>query len=95
MRPFYVYIICNKPFGTLYIGSTDDIGRRIWEHREGVRKGFSQTYGLKMLVWYDAVETREAAIAIERRLKGWNRDWKIRIISERNPDWVDLYDTIL
>jgi putative endonuclease len=95
MKPFFIYIICNHPFGTLYIGSTDDIGRRIWEHREGTRPGFSKTYGLKMLVWYEAVETREAARARERQLKKWNRDWKIRLVSETNPGWVDLYDRIL
>jgi putative endonuclease len=95
MRPFYIYIICNKPFGTLYIGSTDDIGNRIWQHREGVFPGFSKTYGLKMLVWYETADTRDAAFTRERQLKKWNRDWKLRLIAEMNPEWRDLYEELL
>ncbi|MCW5715862.1 MAG: GIY-YIG nuclease family protein [Bauldia sp.] len=95
MKPFYVYIICNKPFGTLYIGSTDDIGRRIYEHREGLFPGFSKKYGLKILVWYELAESRETAFTRERQLKKWNRDWKLRLIAEMNPEWRDLYEELL
>jgi putative endonuclease len=92
--PFYVYILANKRNGTLYIGMTDDLVRRIWEHREGVADGFTKQYDLKMLVWYEQHPSRETAFERERRMKKWNRMWKLREIERTNPEWRDLYEEI-
>lgn len=88
---FYTYIMASRPNGTLYTGHTDKLTRRIWEHREGVRPGFTAKYGVKLLVWYELHDTREGAKTRERQIKKWNRAWKIRLIREVNPDWRDLY----
>jgi putative endonuclease len=90
MRPC-VYIMASQQFGTLYIGVTSDIAARAWQHREGLVDGFSKRYGTKMLVFFEAHDTMEAAILREKQLKEWRRDWKIRLIEESNPDWPDLY----
>lgn len=87
---FFVYILTNKPNGTLYIGMTDDLERRIAQHKQGLLPGFARKYGLHMLVWYEVAETREAALHCERQLKKWNRAWKIRLIEQLNPNWSDL-----
>lgn len=87
----YVYILASQTNGTLYIGVTSDLIRRIWEHKEGVIEGFSKQYGLKMLVWYEVHEDIAEAIKREKALKKWNRKWKLRVIEESNPDWRDLY----
>ncbi len=87
---FYVYIATNKPYGVLYTGMTDDLNRRMWEHREHVRRGFTDKYNCEMLVWYEVHETRESAFLRERRIKDWKREWKIRLINEMNPDWRDI-----
>ena len=92
---FYVYILASKPFGTLYIGMTDDLGRRLWEHQQGVLSGFTKTYGVKTLVWFEVHETREAAFARERAMKKWRRQWKINLIVASNPGWRDLSADIL
>ena len=68
---FYVYILASKPYGTLYVGMTDDLGRRVWEHQEGVLPGFTKTYGVKFLVWFEQHESRESAFARERAIKKW------------------------
>jgi putative endonuclease len=91
---FYVYILASRRNGTLYIGMTDDLLRRIWQHREGVVPGFTSKYGVKMLVWYEQHDTRESVLIRERRLKKWNRAWKLRLIEEMNPTWRDLWDEI-
>ncbi|MBX9726027.1 MAG: GIY-YIG nuclease family protein [Rickettsiales bacterium] len=87
----YVYIITNKPRGTLYIGVTSNLPRRMFEHREGVVKGFSKRYGLKMLVYWQAFDRIEQAIQQEKNMKRWSREWKINAILALNPDWNDLY----
>lgn len=87
---FYVYIITNKVEGTLYIGHTDNLVHRMWEHKNKVRKGFSAKYNLNQLVWYESFERREEALTCERRMKDWKRAWKIEKIVERNPNWNDL-----
>ncbi|MFX8285757.1 GIY-YIG nuclease family protein, partial [Acinetobacter baumannii] len=74
---FYTYILASQRNGTLYIGSTDDIASRTWTHREKLRSGFTAKYGVNILVWYEAHDTREAAFERERRMKKWNRAWKI------------------
>ena len=86
----FVYIVASKRNGTLYIGMTDDLLKRVWQHKEGVIPGFTRDYGVKHLVWYEAHETRESAIHRERRMKKWNRAWKIELIEKNNPDWRDL-----
>ncbi|MFA7262734.1 MAG: GIY-YIG nuclease family protein [Caulobacter sp.] len=88
---FHVYILASKRNGTLYIGSTDDLSRRTWEHREGLRAGFTKKYGVHLLVWHQAFDTREGAFRRERQMKTWNRAWKIELIERSNPGWRDLY----
>ncbi|WP_411816759.1 GIY-YIG nuclease family protein [Hyphococcus sp. DH-69] len=91
MKPFFVYILASKRNGTLYTGSTDDLGRRVWEHKEKIRKGFTAKYDVGRLVWYETHDTREAALLREKQIKKWNRSWKLRMIEAINPDWDDLY----
>ena len=90
-----VYILCNRPFGTLYVGVTSDLPARIWQHRNDAACGFTSTYGLHQLVWYELHETMYSAISREKQLKKWNRTWKIRLILRRNPGWRDLSEDIL
>jgi putative endonuclease len=91
---FYVYILASRRNGTLYIGMTDDLVRRMWEHRNGFVPGFTSRYGVKLLVWYEPHESRESAFARERRLKKWNRGWKLQLIEAANPLWRDLWEEI-
>lgn len=88
---FYVYILASKRNGTLYVGMTDDLARRIWEHRTDAVAGFTRKYGIKTLVWYEPHATRESAFARERRLKKWKRAWKLQLIEQMNPNWRDLW----
>ena len=90
MRPFFVYIITNKPNGTLYTGMTDDLERRMFQHKQGLVPGFARKYSLKTLVWYEIGDSREGVLLRERQFKKWNRAWKIRLITETNPAWRDL-----
>jgi putative endonuclease len=92
---FYVYILASKRNGTLYIGMTNDLVRRTYEHRGGAVEGFTKRYGVHRLVWYEAADTASAAITREKQLKKWNRAWKIRLIETMNPEWKDLYDEIV
>ena len=91
----YVYIITNKRNGTLYTGVTSDLIKRVAEHKEGSIDGFSKRYDLKMLVWYEVHDDINEAIKREKQIKNWERNWKLRIIEEKNPDWLDLYDEII
>ena len=90
MRPC-VYIMASQRYGTLYIGVTSNLAARTWQHREGMVEGFSKRYGTKVLVFFEMHDTMEAAIRREKQLKEWQRDWKVRLIEEFNPDWSDLY----
>jgi putative endonuclease len=92
---FYVYILASRRNGTLYIGMTDDIAKRIWQHRTGIIPGFTKKYGVKSLVWVEAHETRESAFRRERQMKKWNRSWKLQLIEKDNPNWRDLWDDLL
>jgi putative endonuclease len=94
MRAGWVYIVTNRPNGTLYTGVTSNLSRRIWEHREGVIGGFTRNYGLSCLVYVEKHEEISAAIARERAIKTWRRAWKVRLIRSNNPDWTDLYDQL-
>jgi putative endonuclease len=91
---FWVYILASRRNGTLYLGMTDNLVRRAWEHRNGVIPGFTHKYGVKMLVWYEQHETRDSAFLRERRMKKWNRAWKLRLIERSNRDWKDLADEL-
>ena len=89
-----VYIMANRRNGTLYTGVTGDLARRIYEHREGLMPGFTKTYGVKKLVWYQPHESIATAIQREKRIKKYPRQWKINLIEEINPHWVDLYNLL-
>ena len=91
---YWTYILCNKPHGTLYVGITNDIIRRGYEHREGVVDGFTKRYAIKRLVYFEEHATALEAIAREKTLKRWPRAWKIALIERTNPKWDDLYDGI-
>lgn len=93
-KTYWVYILDSKRNGTLYAGMTNDILRRVWEHREGLVPGFTKRYGVKMLVYLEAFEDVNAAIHREKRLKKWKRQWKIDLIQSRNLEWVDLAETL-
>ena len=92
---FYVYILASRRNGTLYIGMTDDIAKRAWQHRNGIMPGFTKKYGVKLLVWLEQHDSRESAFMRERQLKKWNRSWKLQLIEKENPNWRDLWDDLL
>jgi putative endonuclease len=91
---YYVYILASQKRGTLYIGVTNDLVRRAHEHRTGAVEGFTEKYGVHVLVYFEQTENIEAAIQREKRLKKWTREWKIKLIEETNPNWDDLYEGI-
>jgi putative endonuclease len=91
---FYVYLLASKKHGTLYVGMTNDIVRRGYEHRSKAVQGFTKRYSVNQLVWFEIYEDAISAIAREKELKKWRRAWKIRLIEESNPDWLDLYPGI-
>jgi putative endonuclease len=88
---FWVYILASRLGGTLYIGVTNDLVRRVYEHREGLAEGFTKKYAAHRLVHFEQFDDVENAVRREKRLKSWNRAWKIRLIEETNPHWIDLY----
>jgi putative endonuclease len=88
---YAVYILAGGRHGTLYVGVTNNLARRVWEHKSKVVPGFTQTHGVNCLVYFETFDSLYAARARERQLKGWRRDWKIALIEESNPDWRDLY----
>ena len=90
-----VYILANKRNGTLYIGVTSDLIKRVWEYKQDIVEGFTKKYGVHHLVWYELYESMESAIVREKRLKEWKRNWKLELIESMNPDWQDLYNTIV
>jgi len=94
MRGGFVYIMSNKRDGTLYIGVTSNLSRRVWEHREGLTGGFTQRYGLKRLVYYESYDEIRNALQREKNLKHWPRLWKLALIREANPEWDDLYEQL-
>jgi putative endonuclease len=91
---YWVYILASRPGGTLYIGVTNDLVRRVFEHREGLVPGFTKRCAVKMLVYYEAHDTAVVAIQREKNMKHWPREWKIDLILSMNPNWRDLYDEI-
>jgi putative endonuclease len=93
-RQFYVYIMANKRNGTIYIGVTNDLARRIYEHRDGLIEGFTSRYSLKMIVYYEVFDSVSLAIQRETSLKRWPRRWKLALIEKINPQWKDLAQEI-
>jgi putative endonuclease len=91
---YWVYIVTNKPFGTLYVGMTNDVVHRAYQHREGLVDGFTKRYGLKMLVYYEEHATALEAIQREKNIKHWPRAWKVDLVRKMNPEWPDLFDDI-
>ena len=91
----FVYMMTNKPYGTLYTGVTSHLSRRIYEHRNSLIDGFTKRYGLHMLVFYERHAEMSFAIQREKNIQAWKRDWKIKTISEFNPEWKDLYDGLV
>jgi putative endonuclease len=89
---YFVYLLASKPYGTLYIGMTTDLLRRVWEHKNKVVPGFTRKYGVDRLVWFESHDSHEAALRREKQIKEWRRDWKINLIESQNRHWVDLYD---
>jgi putative endonuclease len=92
--PYYVYLLARKRDGTLYLGVTNALSRRVWEHKTKAIPGFSARYGVDRLVWYEAYDRIDEAIAREKALKKWRRAWKIKLIEDMNPEWRDLYETL-
>ena len=90
-----VYMLASQRNGTLYIGVTSDLIKRVWQHKNNVEKSFSNQYNVHLLVWYEPHATMESAITREKALKGWKRAWKIELIEEMNPQWLDIYPTLL
>jgi putative endonuclease len=90
-KRFFVYMLASQLRGTLYIGVTSDLMKRVWEHKEKVIPGFTTRYGVGRLVWFEVHDTAEGAITREKQMKEWRRDWKINPIERENPRWEDLY----
>ena len=91
----YVYILASKRNGTLYIGVTNDLIKRIYEHKHDLVDGFTKRYRVHDLVYFEAHQDIQQAITREKQMKKWNRNWKLRLIEKTNPTWRDLYDEIL
>jgi putative endonuclease len=92
---YFVYIMASQRHGTMYIGVTNNLIRRVYEHREKITPGFTSKYNVNRLVWFDQTGSIEAAIQHEKRLKHWQRAWKIEMIEKANPQWEDLYSSLL
>ena len=94
MKQYFVYIMASRKHGTLYIGMTGNLPRRAHEHKEGLANGFTKDYGINRLVYYEVYDDPENAIRREKRLKEWQRSWKVALIERSNPEWNDLYDEL-
>jgi putative endonuclease len=95
MRDYYVYILASDRNGTLYVGVTNDLARRVYEHRNDLIEGFTKRYGVHRLVWFEVHGDINEAILREKRVKKWNRSWKLRAIEAMNPDWIDLTEQLM
>jgi putative endonuclease len=90
-----VYIMASAKRGTLYIGVTSDLIKRVWQHKQGVTEGFSKKYGTSILVYFEQHEAMNSAIVREKQIKKWRRQWKENLIVQQNPDWLDLWETVI
>jgi putative endonuclease len=95
MRSYWLYILASRPRGTLYVGMTNDLVRRVQEHREGLADGFTKEHNVKTLVYYEQHSTAIGAIQREKNIKHWSRKWKIDLVTSMNPEWQDLWDVIV
>jgi len=95
MKEYYIYLLASKRNGTLYIGVTNNLIKRVWEHRNNVIEGFTQKYNVHKLVYFGACNDAGSAITREKQIKKWNRQWKIGLIEKSNPNWKDLYPSIV
>ena len=95
MKSYYLYILASEKRGTLYIGVTNNILKRVFEHKNGLVDGFTKKYGVHKLVYYEKTSDIMSAILREKRMKKWNRKWKIDLIEKKNPNWNDLYDAFV
>ncbi len=95
MKTYYIYILASRRNGTLYIGITNNLVRRVYEHKNNLVKGFTLKYKVHRLVYYEQHDNVDSAIQREKQLKSWHRRWKIRLIEEMNPEWKDLYQDIM
>lgn len=93
-KKYFVYILAKERNSTFYVGMTSNLQKRIWEHKNEVADGYTKKYGIKALVYFEIFDDPETAIRREKRLKKWNRAWKIKIIEQMNPEWRDLYEDI-
>ena len=93
-KNFYVYILASRRNGTLYIGVTSDLLKRVWEHKKKLSEGFTERYSVHKLVYYEQFQDAESALMREKRMKKYNRKWKIDLIEKSNPDWKDLYEVL-
>ena len=92
---YFVYIMASQKNGTLYVGVTNNLVRRVYEHKNNLVEGFTKQYDVHTLVWFESTPSIEAAIAREKQLKNWKREWKLALLEKANPDWLDLYDSLL
>jgi putative endonuclease len=90
-----VYLLASKPNGTLYAGVTSNLVKRVWEHKQHLVEGFTRTYGVDRLVWYEVHESMISAISREKAIKNWKRAWKVKTIETMNPEWRDLYEDLV
>ena len=95
MKQMYVYIMASQKNGTIYVGVTSDLIKRVWQHKNHVIEGFTEQYKVDKLVYYEIWQDELGAISREKTVKHWNRDWKLALIEKENPEWRDLYDDIL
>ena len=95
MNTYYVYLMASQKNGTLYVGVTNDLVRRVWEHKNDILEGFTKKYGVHRLVWYEETTDVDVAIQREKQIKKWRRQWKINLIKKENPEWEDLYDRLI
>ena len=92
---YFVYLMASKKNGTLYVGVTNNLIRRVYEHKSGLVEGFTSRYAVHQLVWFESTPSAEAAIHKEKQIKNWKREWKVALIEKGNGEWLDLYDTIV
>lgn len=95
MKTYYVYLMSSQKHGTLYVGVTNDLIRRVWEHKHDVVEGFTKKYQVHWLVWFEETTDVTTAIQREKQIKKWRRQWKIDLIEKENPNWDDLYDQLV
>ena len=92
---YFVYLMASQKNGTLYVGVTNDLVRRVFEHKNDLVEGFTRRYGVHTLVWFESTSSIQAAIQREKQLQNWRREWKVGLIEQLNPDWNELYEGLL